>query len=68
MYCVTKTGEIFYSFSKACEAGKESKSEVIDVKSNLRRWSPAVQPSAKKLRMYKERLNAYNSQKNRNQN
>ena len=63
MYQVTKTGERFDSFMKAIAAGKVADSEVLEIATGLVRWNPAPKVTEKKMRIYRERLNAYAAQK-----
>ena len=55
----TKTFDLF---SKAVSYAKEINAEVYKVATGLRRWAPAASPSSKKMRLYNERLAAYNAQ------
>lgn len=53
--------QTFSSFLAAVAVAKVSGSEVFD-SNGARRWHPAPAVSAKKTRMYEERLAAYNAQ------
>jgi len=53
--------ETFDSFMKAVASANKIGAEVFDDK-GVRRWAPAKLPSAKKVRMYNERMAAYNAQ------
>jgi hypothetical protein len=52
----------FDSFLKAVNYAKDINAEVYEVATGLRRWAPAAAPSSKKMRLYKERMAAYNAQ------
>jgi hypothetical protein len=62
MYEIKTTGEQIPSFTAACKAGQAAKSEVIEVSTGIRRWAPVELVSAKKMRIYNERMQAYKTQ------
>lgn len=49
----------FDSFLSAVEYAKQTNSDVFEVATGLRRWTPDIKSDSKKQRMYQERLAAY---------
>lgn len=58
----TVNGTEFASFTQAIQAAKAIGADVLQADNGARRWTPAPAPSAKKTRMYRERLAAYKAQ------
>ena len=62
MYEVKLTSERFQSFGQAVIAAASVGSEVYEIETGLRCWSPPAEVSAERMQMYKERLAAYHEQ------
>lgn len=63
MYKVESTGELYSSFLGAVKAANIMKCHVIEVETGITRWSPAPLVSAKKMRMYAEKVAAHDAYK-----
>jgi hypothetical protein len=62
MYKVEATGEIKTSYFEAIRAAENLGCNVVMADTGAVRWRPAPTVSAKKMRIYKERLAAYQAQ------
>lgn len=60
MYSVND--KIFNSYLEAIAEANTTNSFVIETATGTVRWEPAPEVSSKKIREYKNRLNAYNAQ------
>lgn len=63
LYQLEKTGEQFVSYMKAVTAANAISSNIIEIETGRVRWTPAPSISPKKIRMYNERLAAYEASK-----
>lgn len=59
MYEVKATGEKFQSFMAAVASAKVAASDVIEIATGIRRWTPPAAVSAKKVRKYNEHMSAH---------
>lgn len=55
----------FVSFFDAIKYAKSANTDVIEIETGLRRWTPAPAVSAKKMRRYQEQLAAYQAKQSK---
>jgi hypothetical protein len=66
MYRIEKTGDEYQSFGEAISVAAHIRSDVIEIETGIRRWTPAGMVSEKRLRQHGERLAAYQAQQRMN--